>query len=467
MEEHNINPSENIVAFALEFEAMQESGNVSFLEKEAFISLILYYETVDLGQALKVTEFALEQYPFSDEFFYHKAQLLIQSGKPSEALAWLSEYLLYGSSELEAAMLSAEAYLQLKRPSQAMASIRSVSRKECSKEDLSDIYYCEGIIYEFQEDFNSMFHSLRRSLLMNPHNESALERIWLSTEYTQKYEASINLHQLLLDKTPYSYLAWYNLGNAYACMGEWEKAIEAFEYTIVINDQFDYAYRDAIAACLAVGKFSHALKLFEDLREFQPPDAEILLQAGECHENENDTQKAIQLYFEAIRLNPDEPDIHYRLGKVLASINDWQGAIDALEKAVSLDNRKEEYLIALAESCYQLGHIERAGDIFQKATEVAPEQANIWIQYASFLIAVNDFKKAYAITSEGKWYINSIELNYLQSACLFLLGRKKLAKSILIEALSENYAIHEILFEFAPQLADNKHVITLISSYKS
>lgn len=466
MEERDFNPPENIGAIALEFEAMQETGTVCFLEKETFMNLISYYETDDVAQALIVTEFALEQYPFSEEFFLQKAQLLIQINKSEEALAWLSDALTYGTDEIELAIIRAEAFLRLEKYADAHASLRAVPLKNCSREDLSDLYYCEGLIYEDQEKFQYMFHALRRALLLNPRNEAALERIWLCTELTQKYDASIRLHLELIDEAPYSYLAWYNLGNAYACLGDWEKAIESFEFTIAINEKFDFAYRDAIAACLEAGRYAHALDLFNDLRTFQQPDSEILLQVGECYERERVTEKAIELYQEAIDLNPEDPEIHFRLGSLYASLEQWELALFSLEKAVNLEKRREEFLVALAEACYQLGQLERAGNLFQQATEAAPEQSIIWIQYAAFLIAVNEYEVARDIASEGAWYVPSPELDYLKAACLFLLGKKKEGKVVLLEALSENYDLHELIFEIAPQLENNRHVMALIASYK-
>jgi tetratricopeptide (TPR) repeat protein len=451
MEERDFDPSNDIKYLALEFEAMQETGTVSFLEKTDFLRLVEYYENdEDLAQALTVSEYALEQHPFSDEFFMRKAQLLIQMGQSEEALQWLSESLLYGPDEVDLAMLQAEAFLQLKEYEEALIALRTIHGQGCSREDLSDLYFCEGLIFEAQEDFTAMFHAIRRALRLNPDNEAALERMWLCTELTRKYDASIKIHTQIIDQNPYAYLAWYNLGNAHACLGDWEKAIEAFEFTIVINEKFDYAYRDCIAACLEAGRFNQALELFNDLQAFQQPDAEILLKAGECYEMENRLERAVELYQQASQLSDNDPDIHFKLGKAYAIQSRWDLALYSLEKAVSLDGRREEFLTALADVYFQTDDLDKAGALFQQATEVAPEQSGIWIQYAAFLIALGEIENAYETADEGSWYVPSPELEYLKSACLFLMGKYQEGRICLLQALTDNYDLHEMLFEIAP-----------------
>jgi tetratricopeptide (TPR) repeat protein len=467
MEERDFDPSNDINSLALEFEAMQETGAVSFLEKEAFLRLVDYYENhQDLSQALVVTEYALEQHPFSDEFFIRKAQLLIQLDRPEEALLWLSDSFAYTPDDIDLAMMRAEAFLRMEDYDKALSALRSTHEPGYSREDFSDLYYCEGLIYEAKEDFLSMFHALRRALRLNPNNESALERIWLCTEITQKYEASIQIHLRVIDESPYSYLAWYNLGNAYACQGDWEKAIEAFEFTIVINERFDFAYRDCIAACLEAGRFSQALELFDELKAFQQPDAELLLKAGECYEKENRLEQALALYEQASKLSDNDPDIHFRLGQAYAGQHRWDLALFSLEKAVSLDARREEFLTALADACFQTDDLDRAGALFQQATEVAPEQSEIWIQYAAFLIALGDLENAFETADEGSWYVPSPELEYIKAACLFLMGKRQEGRICLLNALTDNYDLHEMLFEIAPELEDDPHVVALIASYK-
>ena len=89
------------------------------------------------------------------------------------------------------------------------------------------------------EDYNKMFESLQNALVADLNCEEALERIWLCTELANKYKESAVLHNQILDKNAYSYLAWYNLGHAYNGLKMNKEAIEAFEFSYVIRENFE------------------------------------------------------------------------------------------------------------------------------------------------------------------------------------------------------------------------------------
>ena len=55
---------------------------------------------------------------------------------------------------------------------------------------------------------------------------------------------AFGLHQKIIDQQPYSELAWFNLGSAYQGLKLYEKAIDAYQYAVAIDEKFDYAYRN-------------------------------------------------------------------------------------------------------------------------------------------------------------------------------------------------------------------------------
>jgi len=57
-----------------------------------------------------------------------------------------------------------------------------------------------------------------------------------------KQEESIKFYEQYIDNEPYSYAAWYNLGNAFNKMDLFEKSIDAYDYAILIKDNFASAY---------------------------------------------------------------------------------------------------------------------------------------------------------------------------------------------------------------------------------
>lgn len=77
-------------------------------------------------------------------------------------------------------------------------------------------------------------------------------------------------------------MAWYNLGHAYSCLGEYEKAVEALEYSFLINSHFEQGYLDCAELCLQVNMYEKALRCYQEANEMFGPDAELIVYIAEC-----------------------------------------------------------------------------------------------------------------------------------------------------------------------------------------
>jgi tetratricopeptide (TPR) repeat protein len=99
------------------------------------------------------------------------------------------------------------------------------------------------------KDYNAMYDTMAEAVMLDCKNEEAMERIWISAELSRRYEDSVKLHLDIIDCDPYNYQAWYNLGHGYTCTWEYEKAVEALEYSYIINPEFESAYLDCADTC--------------------------------------------------------------------------------------------------------------------------------------------------------------------------------------------------------------------------
>src|SRR5690606_22624009 len=131
--------------------------------------------------------------------------------------------------------------------------------------DLVDIALCEAYLYEKQKQYEKMFEALKEALRIDPSNEEALEKIWWSVENCKMYDESIVFHKELLDRDAYSYLAWFNLGQGHSCNGDYEEAIEAMEYSFLINPDFELGYLECAETCIQIGKYEQALRIYREL----------------------------------------------------------------------------------------------------------------------------------------------------------------------------------------------------------
>jgi tetratricopeptide (TPR) repeat protein len=314
------------------------------------------------------------------------------------------------------------------------------------------------------EDFEASFRSLVKVLEQNPSNEMAYSRLWMCMELTETYEAGIKVSLDIIDRSPYSYWAWYNLGHAYLQLGLFEKAFEAYDYAIVINEYFEFAYRDIIACLFRMENYDLAKRYIDDYKNLFDTDAEVLMWEGECYEYEGEQEKARTFYADALKIDNMDGRLHYRIGVTYANEEKWKAAQKSFENAYHLNKESEEFCIALAEVYNQLDEVELAYSFYKKAILISPEETITWISYLEFLIDEEDYETAVETLEDAKRYSNDPLFDFCEVALNLLSGRRQEGLVMLIQLLEDGHDALK-LFELAPELNEDIEIRNLIFSF--
>ena len=465
MKRNNTSNEQNINELIFEYEAMSQKGTVGFYEKTAFLQLINHYLNQELfDEALEVIDHAVNQHPFSGAFHIVQAQLFIEKNCENLALEALDKAILYATSIFEVQILRAEALASMDAYEEAFQILDDLLLN-ANSEQQSEIYLSKALIFEAKKQYNKMFSALKKAVLANPDNKDAFERVWFSVEMTQQYDASIQFHQKVIDIDPYSYIAWYNLGFAFAAKDDHKNAREAFEYAFIINDKFEFAYRECAESCIQLKDYKKALKCYEELQEHFDADADLFIKIGLCHEAQGNFSEAKTYFLQAEHLDNNNDEVYYHLGKCYFKEGMLTAAIVSFEKALLIDNLKEEYYLALAKVYYKKRELKIAQDYYQKATEVAPDASKCWIHYANFLMKTGKGKKALNLMDEAELYAYGTELSFCRIVILFSLKKRKEALSLLQKALKENFKKHNLIFKMTPSLQHDKDIKKMISTF--
>ena len=464
--EHRTKRDILLINLVSEFENLSENGNIPYLDEKVCYKLIDYYESeYQIEKALEVVDIAIDQFQYRVEFYLIKVRLLLQDQNPKKALEVLTKAENISPMENEMMILKARVFNNLGRYEEAFEIIESL-KAQSSKFEMSDIYLCESYVHENMKRYDEMFNSLKNSLRIDPNNFEALERIWSSVELSRMYESSIQFHQELLDRNPYSFLVWYNLGHAYSFLGEYEEAIDALEYSFLINKNFELGYLDCAELCVQIKDHKRALSIYEDANATFGPDSELLVNIAECHINLNNLLSAKASLFTALRLDPYNEEVYYFLGKCYAKEDSFHSAINAYQKAIQIEQSNEAFYSDLGLAYLNVGNYRQAIRNFKRATRIAPEEGIYWYQYVSLLIKMKKFEKALAVIEDSEDYTVAPELLYCKAVCLSKLGRKRETLEVLDEALIDNFSLHQSLFELNPQLRFDKDILAIINYYK-
>jgi tetratricopeptide (TPR) repeat protein len=464
--EHRTKRDHSLINLVSNFEDMSQKGIFTYLDEKSIYQLISYYENENLvDKALEVVDFAIEQYRYRSEFYTVKARLLLQSHQSETALQLLKKAETIAPFEIEVRVLQAKALSDLEQFDEALLIVDEL-KSSATQGDLAEIHLCESHIHENMNDYDAMFKSLRQVLLLEPFNEEALERMWISVELSKNYTESIQFHEKLINIDPYSYLAWFNLGHAQACVGEYEKAIVSLEYSFLICEGFEIAYYDCAELCCQIRKYNKAISLYKEANRLFGPDCELLVSIAECYIKLNKIEEAKAQLHEAMNLDPYNDEIFYNLAECYTRDKKWVKAIKCYKKAIEIEDRREEYFSGLAFAYVEIAELDKAEHYFQKSTEVAPEESLYWLQFVSFLMKSDNIEKALNVLDDAENCTFSPGLIYCRATCLLILNKRKEAFKVLEEALVENFEMHKVIFELGPQFSDDSEVHSIINYFK-
>jgi tetratricopeptide (TPR) repeat protein len=458
----NSNQTNIMTELIFEYEAMSQKGTVVFVERTVIYKLIKHYrQAKNIEEALRVVGYGLEQFPDASEMYAYKASLLAEIHQEELALHYLETALLLAPNDSQLMLIKAEILVRTEQYDEALDLISQL-KAFASPKEIEFVYLLEAEVYENTDNYEEMYDALEVVLGINRNNEEALSRMWLAMELTERYEEGIELHTSITDEEPYSYLAWHNLGHAYLGLHEYENAIEAYEFAIVANENFEYPYRDCAAAYFQQRNYAKALDLYREVIERFEADYDVLTKAGYCQQRLEQYTAATIYYKKALELQAQHAEAHFRMGECLALQRNFLAAEQCFLQAIELDDRHEDYHYALGQTYSILKKQDLASEAFCKANEIAPENTEFWIGHANFYRYAMQYDAALDILEEAEMNITSTDLLYSRTICLFAAGRRKEALSCLQLALTEDFYLHKMLFDELPHLENDREVLSLI-----
>lgn len=451
MNQSNFNSSNELKERLIEYEAMSQKGTVGFFEETVFFDFINYYKSCnDLRRALEVADHGLHQHHFSTKLYLQKAQLLLDNNQPEMAIDTLDEAVLYAPSE--------------KLHQFRNQLIAELEREQMGSSHFDNFLINKSILDDRFEDLEELYERLKLKLEQNPKDEIALNKMWFCTDIIQCYEDSIEFYLSLINKEPYSYLAWYNLGRTYKDNHQYEDAADALEYAFIIRESFLPAYKAFIDTCVLLSDYDRPLRAFEDFPKNLEPDSKLLTSFGKCYEMKGNYKVASALYRKALTVDGLNADTHYRIGECFSKQEQWNKAIRAYEEAIMLDTRNEVYYAALGDVFAKIHDYNMAFRFLEKAADTAPEIAAYWTNVVTFLMDVNDFDRAWDKLNESMDHvIDHTEIKYCRVACLYRMGDRTAAKKMLTEVLYDHYNQYSLLFDYAPEIEKDMTFIALIN----
>ncbi|HUS01543.1 MAG TPA: tetratricopeptide repeat protein [Chitinophagaceae bacterium] len=288
------------------------------------------------------------------------------------------------------------------------------------------------------------------------------------TDYTGRNEEGIKLHQKIIDDHPFTELAWFNLGAAFQGVKLYEKAIDAYQYAIAIDEKFDYAYRNMGDAYLRMRKYKEAIEVLQKVLELTRPEDVIYEALGHCYDKLKNYAQARFHYRKASHLSPEDSHLHYKIACTYINEKQWESAIKNLENAMRIQRSSPDYSFALAQCYVQLDKTKDAIIYFSNFIKARPKNIKGWKELIKCLYDAHFYEEALEqVYNALKNTTNKPLLLFYKSAILFAMGRSKEALLALEVAMERSPKTIKQLVELEPSLLQHQQVILLVAKYKS
>lgn len=458
------NPIEELIE---RFEHIKNGTGSGMLDEEDYERIVEYYfQNNNDKDALLACDIGCTYYPFSSSIMLLKAEILTQTQKYGQALKTLDELEKYDQANLGAVLLRADVLLSQAKYEQAAVYLLNSSEQFDGKEKI-EILLELADVYDECEDYEDVYKTLKKVLALDTRNEEALQKVSFWAEFTNQLDDSVQLHLQLTEVDPYSTLAWFNLGAAYQGLKQYEKAIDAYEYCVAIDEKFEFAYRNLADAFMRLKKYDNALEVLQKHLEIGKAEDVIFEAMGYCWEKQKNYSLARHFYRQASKLSPEDDVIFYKIGETYAREHDWEKAVKSYSVALNIDKENATYCLAIGNCLMEMKSTNEALLCFLNAVRLKPSVKTTWLALIRGLFFAQHYEEALTQVDVARGNCgDKADFDYLQAAVLFEMGKTKEALIKLENGLEESVSKVKIFTQLNPDYIKRSAVAELIAKYK-
>lgn len=432
-----------IMKLAQQYEQAKKSEKPAYMDSEDLADLADWYATNgDHDSALEVCRYGLRIHPHNSSLLREIAYVYLDEdnvGKARSAADEISEQDLQEVRILQAHVCMAEG------DEQGMERIIKGIEAYDSVQNLVEVAYLYSDSNMAQRGIN---------LLMTMKEEWGGEEPFLACmgdccRASGRYKEAIDNYNQLLDIDPYNPYYWCALAWANVSLGRYDKAIEACDYAIVIDEDYNEAYMLRAHAYFAIGNeeeamkdfkevydrkgmspqtiramqaieltkagnWAEALKLLEDVIHTVSEDFDLLAvvyaHAALCQYRLGHPRKAHNYCKKAKELDPDELEAYLTEGRIFMEEGKYEKAVRDWEEAVDIDPSASTWN-DIGNFCLDSGALEHAQYAFEQVIRIEPDYDGICERLTVVSIMLGDqegFKKY------NKLCANPIDINNLE-----------------------------------------------------
>jgi tetratricopeptide (TPR) repeat protein len=324
---------------------MESNGFEMYFDTDEIVELLDYFEEMDdFDHYENVLELGRKLHPESMDIKIRTCKMYIYHEQYEKALRMIEQ--IGDSENQDLNLLKMECFCALDCYGEVTNFIET--QQMLQNEALEEIFeYLSPVLNELDRPEES-YDFITRGLALFPDNLILKEELCYHMETQGQTRQALRLCSELIDRNPYSVDYWYMQGRLYFTAGNYDRAIEAFDFALTCDDS-DAEIKILKAYCLFMNEnYEKAIEVYLDLLSKEDEmDEHIQPLLAECYMKSDNFEQAYFLFKELLR-NTD-------IAKELAICKNYihccletereQEATDALSLAV---NRFPDDLLLLS-----------------------------------------------------------------------------------------------------------------------
>ena len=447
------------------FELMLKTNSVYFFDSNEFEEIILFY--VDNGKfslAKKALNLGLEQHPTSVAMKLIQVELLILDDKLDKAEKILDQLVEIEPSNEEVFIQKATIYSKRGDHRQAVDNLKTALL--LADED-AEILSLIGMEYLFLEDFDTARLNFAKSLEVEYENYSSLYNVIYCFDMMKKHDEAIEYLNEYIEKDPYSEIAWHQLGRQHYIVFDYGKALQAFEYAILIDDSFIGAHLEKAKTLEELGHYEEAIVFYQKTMDLDTATSFAYLRIGKCYEKLKRKNDAIEYYNKTVNEDPLLDKGWLALADIFIEHNNFHKALFYVNKALSIDEENHLYWHKFAEINLKLNLFEEAVRAYYKCIGLKDDRLEVYIALADVLHFLGDYHEAIRVLLDAREvYKDDTEIIYRLAGLHLLVRKDKEACYFMELALKTDTEDLELVLKLYPALADHEQISILINKFR-
>ncbi len=391
-----------------------------------------FEESDDYTYYDEVLALGLKLHPGSGELKIRQCRQFVYNEDFDSALALIDSIAETESQDLD--MLRVECYASLKDYSKVIEAVETLQTREC--EYLEELFEYIAPVLNDMEMQQEARDFIDRGLLLFPDNLILKDELCFNLETEGDIPRAIEVCNELIDKNPYSADFWFTLGRLYSMIGEYDKAIEAFDFALTCDDT-DVELKMLKAYCLYMNEsYERAIEVYHEIADDSLVKDRIKPFMAECYIKLDNFEKGYELLRDMLtETHPEyEPSAYINLIRCCLETNHDDEVELILQKATKLfpdnirllslmalsqmDNGQEEQAMLTTDRIFEIidrqeetnetddeslfragqylytkGDIDKALKFYTKVWELNPNRPFMHIHLAMAYLAKGDLKK--------------------------------------------------------------------------